>query len=288
MKIYKFGEKINSKISLCLGYFDSLHKGHRKLIGLAKDKGGELSVFTFFEDIKTQGKKAGVVFTLEERKEIFQSLGAKNLIVASFEDIKDIPANDFLETLSKTYEISSVTCGFDYKFGKNASGDINLLKDYFKGSLTVCEKVDFESEKASSNLAKTLIESGDIASLNELLLGRYFISGYCEKGFQNGTKLGFPTANIKPANDKILLKEGVYIGETKIDNVMYKSMINVGKVPTFGGEEYKIETHCNGISKPLYGKQITVYFDRFLRDVVKFSSLEELKTQLKKDVKEIL
>ncbi len=113
------------------------------------------------------------------------------------------------------------------------------------------------------------------------------MSGYCEKGFQNGTKLGFPTANIKPSKEKILLKEGVYIGKTKIDGDIYKSMINVGKIPTFGGQEYKIETHCIGIFEPLYGKQITVYFEKFLREVVKFNSINELKAQLEKDIKEI-
>ncbi|MFI3167009.1 MAG: riboflavin biosynthesis protein RibF [Bacillota bacterium] len=285
MKTYNFGEKIEGEISLCLGYFDSVHKGHRAIFQLAQNAGGSLAVFTFSDSPQT--KQSGVVFTFEERLEIYKSIGVEILILADFAKIKDLNPTQFLQILDDTCEIKSVTCGFDYKFGKMAKGDIKMLESHFKNKLQVCEKVDFENEKASSNQAKVLVKNGEIEKLNSLLQSEYFVSGYCEKGFQNGTKLGFPTANIKPSQKKILLKEGVYIGETKIDGQIYKSMINVGKVPTFGGQEYKIETHCIGISKPLYGKQITVYFKRFLRDVVKFSSIEELKTQLAKDIKEI-
>ncbi len=287
MKIYNFGEEIKSEICLCLGYFDSIHKGHREIFNIAKTKSGALSVFTFNGEITTNSKKSGVVYTFEERLEIFKNIGIEYIIVADFAKIKDMESEDFIALLKEKYNVASVICGFDYRFGKMASGGTQLLKKHFEDKLTICEKVDFESEKASSNKAKELIEKGEVEKLNKLLGSEYFVQGYCEKGFQNGTKLGFPTANIKPPAEKILLKEGVYIGRTKIDDKIYKSMINVGKVPTFGGEEYKIETHAIGISQPLYGKQITVYFERFLRDVVKFDSVAQLKTQLEKDVKEI-
>lgn len=287
MKIYKFGEEIQNEICLCLGNFDSVHVGHRKIFNIASNLEGELSVFTFDGEIATNSKLAGVVHTFSERLEIFKSIGIKNVIVADFNEIKDVASENFISILKEKYKITNVVCGFDYKFGKMASGDTKTLKNHFADKLTVCEKVDFESHKASASTAKILIENGEIEKLNQLIGSEYFVSGYCEKGFQNGTKLGFPTANIKPSKEKILLKEGVYIGKTKIDGEIYKSMINVGKIPTFGGEEYKIETHCIGISKPLYGKQITVFFERFLRDVVKFDGIENLKKQLEKDIKEI-
>lgn len=287
MKIYNFGEKIENEICLCLGNFDSVHVGHREIFSIAKTLEGELSVFTFEGEISINSKIAGMVYTFSERLEIFKSLGIKNVIVADFNKIKDISSDDFIAILKEKYQISNIVCGFDYKFGKMASGNTKTLENHFGDKLTVCEKVDFEDNKASASTAKMLIEKGEIEKLNSLLGSEYFVSGYCEKGFQNGTKLGFPTANIKPSTEKILLKEGVYIGSTKIDGKIYKSMINVGKIPTFGGEEYKIETHCIGISKPLYGKQITVFFERFLRDVVKFDGIENLKKQLEKDIKEI-
>ncbi len=287
MKVYNFGEKINNKINLCLGYFDSVHKGHRELFSLGKASGTDLAVFTFDDEISVGSKKQGVVFTIKERLEIFESLGVGIVIVASFQKIKDISAEDFVDILKDKYEIEKIICGEDYKFGKNGTGDIDLLKNHYNNSVEIAKEIEYNGEKASSKTAKELIERGDIESLNTLLAGEYFISGYVEKGFQNGTKLGFPTANIKPAKEKIRLFEGVYIGSTKIKNKIYKSMINVGSIPTFGIDEYKIETHAIGITEPLYGEQITVYFERFLRASVKFSSVEELKKQLEKDVKEI-
>lgn len=287
MKIIDFGASITEEVCLCLGQFDSIHKGHRKIIKMAQSFGKKVCVFAFKSEVTTPQKTEGVVFSTFERLEIFENLGVDYLILCDFEDVKDETKEEFIQILQESINIFKIVCGEDYRFGKGGSGDIEYLKSLFGGKLYVCEKVLHNGEKASTNQAKEYIKTGEIKSLNELLECEYFVKGFCEKGFQNGTKLGFPTANIRPAEGKVLLKEGVYIGKTKIKGEIYKSMINVGKIPTFGGEEYKVETHAVGINQPLYGEEITVYFERFLRDAVKFSGVEALKAQLKKDVEEI-
>ncbi len=162
MKIYKFGEEIKKEICLCLGNFDSVHVGHREIFGMAKALEGELSVFTFSGEISTNSKSAGLVYTFSERLEIFENLGVKNVIVADFQEIKDLSSNDFIQILKEKYQIKNIVCGFDYKFGKMASGDTKTLKNHFEKKLKVCEKVVFEEHKASASTAKTLIENGEI------------------------------------------------------------------------------------------------------------------------------
>ena len=279
MKKIELGEKIEFEVSLCLGFFDSIHIGHQKIIESAKKSSNKVAVFTF----KDENKDKKVVYNFEERCSILEEMGVEYVIYAEFSKIKDLTYEMFTEVLDKSLNLKKIFCGADYKYGKNALGNIENLKNTFSKKVNIVPNFLFNSERASTKRAKIFIENGEIEELNRLLGREYSVTGICEKGFQNGTKMGFPTANIRPSKDKALLKEGVYLGKTLIKGKIYKSMINVGKIPTFDCIDYKIETHALGVDEKLYGEEITVYFDKFVRDSVKFINIEELKKQLEKD-----
>ena len=117
------------------------------------------------------------------------------------------------------------------------------------------------------------------------LLGRNFsVCGKVFKDRQVGKKLGFPTANLKLDKDKICVKQGVYVGKTKVDGKEYLSIINCGARPTFDLKESVIESHLIDFEGDLYEKQIEICFLEYLRDIKKFENKEQLKEQLSFDI----
>ena len=141
--------------------------------------------------------------------------------------------------------------------------------------------------KISTKSIKKALLNGDIFLANTLLDSNYFIRGKVVRGKKLGSKIGFPTANILLDNSKLLIKRGVYLTFTIIDNKLYSCITNVGNQPTVNGDNDVIETYINNFSGDLYGKVISVYFIEKIRDIISFNSVEELKAQLLKD-KELL
>lgn len=284
-----YGQKTKYTLSVALGFFDCLHAGHIALIEEAKLL-GNAAVFTFTNDISPYlSKKDGYIYTYSERLIRLEELGVNAVIGARFdEDFKTTSPKDFLDTLFQSAKIEAVVCGTDYTFGAQGQGDVGFLKKYCeeKGvKLSVVEKVFVNGEAASTTRAKDLLKSGEIERLNELLQSDYFVVGTVEKGEQNGSKIGFPTANIELCGGQTRLKEGVYGGYVTLDGKKYKAIINAGARPTFSSYKYKIECHLDGTFPELYGKTVKAEFCFKIRDIQKFANLSELKKQLEKDEK---
>lgn len=282
-----YGEKTEYRLSVALGFFDCLHIGHRALINEAK-RLGNAAVFTFTNDISPfLSSKDGYIYTYEERKEKLEKLGVFAVMTADFNrEFIEMPPRVFLDKLFGTANIDSVVCGEDYTFGKNGSGDVELLKKYCdeKGILlSVVPKVFVGGEVASTTTAKKYLKSGEIEKLNVLLGDNYSIVGTVEKGERNGSKIGFPTANIELEEGQTRLKEGVYGGYVTLDGMRYKAIINAGSRPTLSSYKYKIECHLDGNVSELYGVTVKVEFVFKIRDIIKFDGLSELKKQLDKD-----
>ena len=120
-----------------------------------------------------------------------------------------------------------------------------------------------------------------------MLTERYSVSGVVFEDRKIGTKIGFPTVNIAIDKDLEHLKDGVYAGSITIDGKEYKTMINYGARPTFDLQSKLCESHIIGFSGLLYGREITIYFDYYLRDIIKFDNVEELVKQLGEDLQRI-
>ncbi len=287
-------DSFNFPAVMALGYFDCVHKGHKMVIesalSTAKERGAKLVVLTFSGNLRASlsGGEERAVYTLEERVKILKDLGADEVFVAPVnKTFLSMGKLAFLNLINKKYNILGYTCGEDYRFGKGGLGDIEYLKNYANSraqSVEIIPDVLYNGQKISTTAIKELLKNGDIAGVNQRLSKNYSISGIVFGDRKVGSKLGFPTVNIKPAREKLKLKQGVYAGHITIDGKKYKAMINYGSRPTFGLDESLLEAHVIGFSGELYGRELTVYFDKFLRDIKKFSSKEELKKQLEKDL----
>lgn len=289
-------EKKDEPTVLCLGGFDSIHKGHAALIEEAKrfaaKNGGIVAVTVFSEEGKVFSRKKGEVFSICERVDILDSLGVNEAIVVSFtEEFSKLSPLDFLDEIFDNRLISGVFCGTDFRFGCNGSGDVNLLEEYCKRKNASFSAMPFitdeNGEKISTSSVKSALARGAVRECFERYGVKYFIKGEVVHGRREGVKLGFPTANVIPAAEKFPLESGVYASTVTVGGVKYRAITNLGAAPTFGVENRVMECHIDGFDGDLYGKTISVYFDDRIRDVTKFSSADALKRQLEKDIEVI-
>ena len=290
MRIVRYGERGEDCVFL-LGYFDAVHIGHRKLIARAKElaqsRGVSLAALTF-----TDAKRGAQVYVFSERVAILSSLGVDYVCAAPFdEEFKNTEGETFLDVVTRSCGVRAFVCGEDLSFGKGASCGKVCLAEYCQKRgipAEIMPIVSIGGEKASASLAKKYLDKGDVSSLNALLGDRYFISGQVEtEGRHVGRRLGFPTANLHPQEGKYPLRQGVYAVRAEVCGREYRGIANYGARPTFGDGRVVCETYLDGFSGDLYGKTLTVRFDRFLRPVMKFSSAEELRRQLERDLEKI-
>ncbi len=293
MKIVNFGDNSTEKIVLLLGYFDGVHKGHLSLFEKAKSAceslGAKLAVFTFDDNFSEVVKEDKCIFTLSERLQIFEKCGAEIVILAKSEpDVLGLSKMDFLDKLSKNCNLQAVVCGEDYSFGRKGEGGSFDLAFYSLNCGIKCfimPKVMHGDCKISSTLIKENLEKGKMEEVTELLGYDYFTQGEVIHGVHIGDKMGFPTLNIEFPSCKKMLRCGVYQTWTEIDGKIYNSITNFGTQPTFDRYNFVIETHVLNFSDDVYGKTVRVHFRKFVRGLIKFNSIEDLKMQIKEDLK---
>lgn len=298
MEITQFLQKASEPVVVCLGGFDSVHKGHKSIIKkalkLKKRFNCKLAVITISEEENGESVKDGKeVFTVAERAEIMRSLQVDELINCVFtKEFANKSALEFLNELCDNRIIRAFVCGKDYRFGCGGLGDTVLLERYCnkRGILLrlVKFKKDYLNRKISTTKIKQCLTQGDIEQAEMFLGGKFFVTGTVMHGRGEGHQMGFPTANIIPEKNKIALKNGVYYTKIGVGGKKYKALTNYGPAPTFGVENLLIESHILNFSGELYGKQVTVFFERFLRPIYRFKNEEELKQQINKDLEAII
>lgn len=286
-------ERFPAPCVLLLGGFDGLHLGHRTLLERAKRSGLPVGITSVF------GGKGKALFTPEEREYVFSQNGVRFVIeIPLTEKWKNTSAEDFLRGVFGRIEPREIVCGADFRFGRNAEGNAELLKRLAPCPVTVLEAVKYLSEesgrmrKYSSSACKELLKRGELSRLDRCLCARaedfyggaYFIGGVVEHGRQVGRRYGFPTLNLSAGKEKLLPPDGVYSGLCQTDRGNFPAIVNIGARPTFGVKERKLEAYLDGFSGDLYGTYVRVYPTGFLRPIRKFSSAEALKEQLSQDI----
>jgi riboflavin kinase/FMN adenylyltransferase len=294
--VINFGQAYNKPVTLALGYFDSVHIGHRALINKSREfahkADAECAVFTFRGNLyKVINSDQEQVYTFDERKEIFNELGV-DIILAAEPDpgFINMSPQEFLNKLTSLYNIKKIYCGMDFRFGYGAKGDLDMLDNYFglKGIDTeFFDMVTVGGAKISTRDIKRLIRSGDTHKAKDLLGSAYSVSGVVISGRKQGRIMGYPTANIKVDNEKVKPKEGVYATKVIIDGSAYNAVTNAGARPTFNESDYTVESHIINYRGEMYGKHIKVLFYERIRDIRKFSSVQELTAQIKSDTEYI-
>ena len=266
---------------ILLGGFDGLHLGHRQLVARAKTLGVPIGVMTIADC-----KKAGDLFTVSEREEIFKSAGVDFALEMDFSKIKGLSPKEFIALLKTGRTVKAFVCGTDFKFGAGAKGDFSTIRAL--GEEVFVEELLYENgEKVGVSLIKTLLANGEAEQVKSLLGHSFFLEGEVEEDRKVGRTIGFPTANIRYPKGKFPIKIGVYETSAVIDGKRYKAITNYGARPTFLDGEIWTETHFISYTGDLYGKKIKVEFERWLRDIKQFSNAEQLKQQLIKDVRRV-
>lgn len=274
-------KNIRSDTAMLLGGFDGLHLGHNLLVSHAKQSGLPVGIMTIV------GGKNESVFTFAERERLFSRAGLDFVFELEFDEIKSLTPKQFLEVLEYEFSPKLYVCGDDFRFGSNAQGTVETLKDSTQVRVEVKNLLTVNGEKISTRTIKRYLSDGQIEKANALLFQEFFLLGTVFKDRGVGKTIGFPTANIRYPKDKFPIKKGVYQTCVCIDGKAYNGITNFGARPTFDDSTVVTETYLDGFSGDLYGKTLEVQFKRFLREIKKFDSVEELQRQLQTDIRRV-
>lgn len=280
-----------------LGKFDGVHRGHQKIIHrvqeIGRQEGYRSIVFTFDVSPQVQmgARKAQMLMTNRERREILHSMGVDLLVECPFTDqIRNMEAEDFVaDVLLGRLGAKAIIVGADAHFGRGRRGNPDFLLKMGRQcgfGVEVIEKERDGGRDISSSYVREELAAGHMEKVNELLGYPYFISGCVVHGRHLGHDLGFPTINQVPELGKMLPPRGVYISQTRIEGRLYRGVTNIGTKPTVKGKEMGVETHLFDCSQNLYGKAATVQLLSFRRPEQKFSSREMLVQQLRRDIQD--
>ena len=274
------------KNAIALGTFDGLHTAHREVINLPT--GYKKIAVTF----KTPPKmyfsgNYEMIMTFEEKCEALKTLGFGEICALDFGEVKDTPLTEFLEKIFVKYNPSYISCGFDYRFGKGAEGNVDSLAKYCRQKgieLNVCNEITYNNQTVSSSMIREFLKNGEIERANSLLLNPFSFTGEVIEGQKRGRTIGFPTINQKYPEELVKLKFGVYKTKILFDGKEYFGVTNIGIRPTFKSDYVISETYIKDFSGDLYGKTVKTVPLKFLRSEIKFNSAEELKRQIEKDI----
>ena len=276
-----------SETAVTLGKFDGIHRGHKVLINqvLAEKKNGYQAVLMAFD------AASSTLYTQRERREKLALMGIDCLVECPLdEQFCRIEAQDFIrDILVDKLRVKKIAVGEDFRFGYKRRGTPELLEKMgtrYGFIVAVFPKVTDDGRTISSTRIRELLSKGEIFQVNKLLGDVYYISGEVLHGRGLGHRKLVPTTNIKPAREKLLPPNGVYVTISDFCGQKFGGVTNVGYKPTVGGEAFiGVETYLFGCRENLYGQKTKVYFLEFLRPERQFQSVESLKAQLFADIR---
>lgn len=287
-----------------IGFFDGVHSGHRHLINRvrneAESRGLKSLVVTFGDHplkVIRPGFKPTLINTPSEKIQLLGKTGVDSIAVLDFDKKQSLmSAREFMEkVLLNIYNVRVLLIGYDHHFGHNHNEG---FEDYARfGKELGIEVVQADSLTLddndggltpSSTAIRTALAGGDITTANTVLGYPYFVNGTVVGGFQNGRKIGFPTANLLVDDEKLVPATGVYhvrVATQQQDSErMYYGMLNIGTRPTLdNGTQRSIEVNIFDFHDDIYSQQLHIEFLRFIRHEQKFESIEQLQQQLEKD-----
>lgn len=281
-----------------IGFFDGVHRGHQFLIANvmeeARKAGLQSLVITFDRhprQVLSQNYQPRLLTTLERKLQLLSLTGVDNVAVLHFtKDMAALSARNFMQQIlhDKLY-VRELIIGYDNRFGHNRAEGFDDYVGYGKEmGIKVMQSTPFSvgDIKVSSSLTRSFLEGGEVEMAARCLGRPYELSGTVVKGFQQGRKLGFPTANLDTGDSGLLIpKGGVYAVKASIDDHqrLMPAMMDIGTRPTYGGTKLSLEVNIFNFHGCLYGKPLSVQFIKRVRDDIKFDSIEALAAQIQKD-----
>ncbi len=293
---YEEEEIIDEDIVLVLGFFDGVHRGHqaviRRGIEISREKGIKCAVMTFnrhpaFVYRRFDPDSLAYLTPLDRKEEILKSLGVDVLYEVDFTaKFGNLSPQEFVDRYIVDWHAKVVVAGFDYTYGKAAKANMDTLHTYAKNRFEIVkvDKKTDDEDKISSTRIRRYIGEGKIHQANSLLGYIYETSGFVIHGDARGRELGYPTANIYPHPYVMVPKRGVYAVKMWVNDEWLDGMASIGYNPTFGHRpSYSIEVHIFDFNEDIYGEDVRVKWVDYLRDEIKFNSVEELIEKLDQD-----
>jgi len=292
--------EVQGPIYLAAGVFDGVHLGHQAVLNhasaLARQSQGTAVALTFDPHplkILNPASAPKLLTTTKHKLRLIQFLGYSHSLVLRFDkELASLTGRQFIEKLAHSAQnLLGVVVGCDWRFGNAKSGNLDLIHEMGRelsfqaiGIPVVC----YQHSAISSTRIRSEIQSGNLTTAAKMLGRPFEVFGTVVPGQQLGRKLGFPTANLH-THDEILPPDGVYIGQATGTNLSKTCLINIGFRPTIEqNSKHTVEAHLLDFHGDLYGQDLTLQFNSFLRPESKFRTLDELKSQIQRDVAQAL
>ncbi|MBO5726050.1 MAG: tRNA pseudouridine(55) synthase TruB [Clostridia bacterium] len=279
------------KTAVALGTFDGVHSGHKAVIKNAVDSGLKPLAVTFDTPPKAYfDASVRSIMTTEQKTELLGNLGIKKTVYLDCDEFRDYSPVQFLDYLKDELHCAFISCGFNYRFGKNGAGDTETLKEYCRQNnigLAVSEPVYDGDQIISSTFLRSLLAEGRVEEVLKLCGHPFTLKTKVIHGDARGRTIGFPTINQIYPMGLTKLKFGVYETNVNIDGKVYKGITNIGIRPTFQNDFVSAETFILGFEGDLYGEELAVQFIKFIRDEKKFDGIDDLISAIKQDLNKI-
>ncbi len=279
---------------VAVGFFDGFHLGHRAIVRAAlraRRAGERTAVLTFREHPSAflrPGSEPPLVATLEERVNAFARAGIDEAFVLRFDDsIAALSPQRFLdETLIERVGARAMVVGANFRFGHKRAGDVPFARVHLAArgrDLIAVENTIVEGERVSSTRIREAIRRGDLETADRLLGAPYMLRGTVRFGAGRGHDLGYPTANVAVAPEKLLPPDGVYRVTGRHEGRDYPGLVSIGTNPTFEGTSRSVEAWLLDFNGALYGEELALRDLRFVREQRRFDSADELIAQMRDD-----
>lgn len=283
--------------ALTIGVFDGVHLGHEYLIGKLKEKAAEngllSGVVTFHRHprlVLSPESKITYLTRLEERIRLLEGHGVEHVVTLSFTpELSQLGPREFVSLLRGYLRMRVLVIGPDFALGRGREGGAPTLKalgEELGFLVEVLPPMVLQGEAVSSTAIRHALSRGDMMTVNELLGRRFTLAGPVSKGDERGKTLGFPTANLIPEPEQALPADGVYATRAFLSETVYNSVTNIGIRPTFGRSQRLVEVHLFDFQGELYGQELKIELVERLRGETRFSSADELKAQIARDVEQ--
>lgn len=279
-----------------IGVFDGVHRGHQHIVGAAVARARKMTlpavVITFEphpSEVVRPGTHPALLTTLDRKTALLGGLGVEAVVVIPFtpEFSRLEPAEFAHEVLVEHLHAAAVVVGENFRFGYKAAGDISTLRSLGStfGFATEAVQLVREGETTfSSTYIRACIDAGDVAAAADALGRDHRLEGIVVRGAGRGRALGYPTANMHIEPHTAIPADGVYAGHAIVGDRRFLAAISVGTNPTFDGTARTVEPYLLDFDEDLYGHTIAVEFGRRLRGMLRFERVEDLITQMARDV----
>jgi riboflavin kinase/FMN adenylyltransferase len=290
---HPFEWEVAAPTATTIGVFDGVHAGHRAVLrDLVDTAGGLMPTAVTFDphplSILSPQVAPLLLTDVDQRIEQFAQLGVEVSGVLGFAEIRGLTAAEFTErVLCDSLMVKRVVVGADFRFGKGRDGDCDFLRDEGRRLGFEVDVVDLlrgPGGVVSSTRIREHLLAGNVEAAAEMLTRPYQLNGIVIEGDRRGREIGFPTANLAVAADRLVPAQGVYAAWVHVHGIRNPGVVNIGVRPTFAGQERRIEAHIFDFDSEIYGEKTALDFVAHLRKEQRFEGVEGLKAQIGRDV----